>query len=295
MIHWTAPRPRTRWILALAGAASAGAIAVTVLRPRPPPIVAPIAMPTAPIVVLPPAPHGEVQVPAPPAPPEPPPAPPPRANAPHLDAGCVLSGMVPGLMDGVSRVSCEWDDGFPAISADGTRVAIKRHPDDGGRGYPGMMIDFIDVATSKVVRDIVVLDPDEFDPENPAKHERKATRRVAEAQALLDAGHYRSLDLVGGPLASTPEPDPADAARIHAEVDDADIRIVDPATNRALWRDHIAIPRPRPLRGDDCDGWSIYRTTVWWDAKTRTVLVDQIYRSGGCLCRDEAFASVRRF
>ena len=121
------------------------AAAVTVRMPSEPSPVAPLA-PVANVTVSPAAPI-VVPVPIMITPPAPPPSPAPepapiRASAPFLQAQCVL--------DSSAASSCEWDRGFPAISADGRTMVYENVADDGGRGYPNLTITFVDVATSKV-------------------------------------------------------------------------------------------------------------------------------------------------
>src|SRR5512143_579195 len=109
-----------------------------------------------PVVVTPPAPVA-TEVPPPPSPPKPEPA--LHAMNPMIDTLCVIPGVAPDAR-------CTWDDGFPALSPDGKTVAIAYHPDDGERGNPDLTIRFVDVASSKVVRDDLVLAPDEYDAQS---------------------------------------------------------------------------------------------------------------------------------
>jgi hypothetical protein len=117
---------------------------------------APVVMPPTPVVV---------QAPTPPEPPPAPPAPQPRAQVPMLDAGCVMN--LPGS---TANPTCAWDDGFPAISADGALIATKYAPTMGGSDLYGLSIHLIDTKTSRVVRDSVIL--------TPTNWPRSSTRRA---------------------------------------------------------------------------------------------------------------------
>jgi hypothetical protein len=268
--------------LTLAGTGLVVAIAASVrptveTRITAAPVVTPVLLTPPPIVVL-PAPVVAAAAPAE----EPPPR--PRALAPALDGNCVLPAdeMPP---------SCSWDDGFPAISADGSQIAIKEYPDDGGRGNPGLTIRFVDVETSRLVRAVVVLDPDEYDEDAVPQLQAKIDRRALAIQRTLDAGRYRTLELLSEDDASNR---PADTA-IHAELDGDLMRIVDPATATVLWRHRFVHPAPRRASSDDddfCGGWSLYAMSSWWDPPTGTVLASSLYRTGGCLCTDVSVDAV---
>lgn len=225
----------------------------------------------------------------------------PRPLAPRLWAQCV------DTYDDVPEV-CQWDDGFPAIAASGKLVATKYIPDDSGRGYPGLSLRLLDATTGRVVRTIVVLSPDEYveDTETTTaevtKLWKKVSARVTAAQRLLDAGGYRTMDFIGNafPLEESegaptdPEPMPTQDT-IYAEIDSsAAVRIVDPATNTAIFQHQFDVAEPARLSDNDgmCGGWQLREMSLWWDKATRVVVSSQDYKTGGCMCADETVEQI---
>jgi hypothetical protein len=305
-------RPRVRPILlTTAGATllcSAFVLGRTVSRPEivvtPPVIVpapqvtvapAPVVMPPTPVVV---------QAPTPPEPPPAPPAPQPRALVPTLDAGCVMN--LPGS---AASPTCAWDDGFPAISADGALIATKYSPPMGGADVYGLSIHFIDTRTSRVVRDSVIVTPDELgavlyppgaavggplDDKQLQQYQRLLStihRRVAGVQRTLDARQFRTLHLLGSARASMSDevtPSQRGPEPIYAEIVGTTARIIDSATSQVLGRGefYAAGPRRRDNDASDCSNWAPWSIALWWDPETRQVLALQTYRTGGCMCPD---------
>lgn len=217
------------------------------------------------------------------------PPPPPRATMPRLDAQCFAIHSPEEDPPAKMPESCQWDDGFPAVSRDGKLVVAKVMVDDGGRGNPNLTIRFLDVATSKVVRDIVVLDPDEVDAsDRPAKRaqlQRKVAQRMALAQRVIDQRGYRSLELLGTYNSYHLELE-TDRTRVHAEFDGNAVRAIDPATNRVLWAHRFVVPNPnqRDIETSDCAGWRLRELAVAWDPETRVVIGTSSYDTGGCMC-----------
>lgn len=291
--------------LVAVGAISIGALGVaiynapsTVLVPAPiiinvPPVVAPAvtvtAAETAPVVEPEPAPITEPDT-------APVVAPRPRALTPVLYAACVAP--LPGADE--LPVECGWDTGFPALSSDGSTIALQHVPDDGGRGYPGLYIHLIDANTGTLKRAIEILDPNDYvaPDEDYAKSEKllnTITARVAQTNRTL-AG-YRTLVPLGSndELASQDVPVPAS---IYAEISDTGAtRVIDPATREVLFQHSFGVPRPHVDPDDDggmCPGWNMISMSVWWDPGTRVVLSAQSYRTGGCLCSDATVTQVAR-
>lgn len=214
----------------------------------------------------------------------------PRPLAPHLFAECIAADF---QTDAEVPASCHWDNGFPAVSADAQLVATCELPDDGGRGYPGLSIHFVDASTGKLAKTILVLSPDEYvepDDNNAAavvRMRKTISARVAKAQAALDAGGYRTMTLlandVGEQLEPTPDATVHDA--IYAEISGDSARMLDPSTNRAIWQHTFTVPSPHPVNDDtDCGGWNLVSMSMWWDPTTRLVLASQWYTTGGCIC-----------
>jgi len=278
-----------------------------------------VLVPTAaPVVLNPPpspAPVEQVSVPelVPPTPATEPvaEAPRPRALAPTLWPECFVPMTDPDAPDAGPGARCSWDTGFPAISSDGAQIARIEVPDDGGRGYPGLSIEFLDVRTSKVARTAVVLSPDEYESADPEDGDglgavtprlrAKILRRAAAVQRALVARGFRSLELLGShdedlgdgdadgddaPPAAAPVP-----TRIYAEIDGRAVRVIDPATAAVMWQHVFADPSP-VASTDLCGSWTLRGMAVWWDPRTRTVLTTQSYRTGGCMCSDVDVAQV---
>jgi hypothetical protein len=254
---------------------------------------APVVMPPTPVVV---------QAPPPPEPPPAPPAPRPRALVPTLDAGCVVT--FPGS---TASPICDWDDGFPAISSDGALIATKYAPPMGGSELYGMSIHFIDTRTSRVVRDSVILTPEELsaalyppgaavdgppDDKQLQRYQRLQSmiaRRVAAVQQTLEDGHFRTLHLLGsGSPSNGDKPSERGPGPIYAEIIGTTARIIDSAASQVLGRVEFYIAGPRhPDDGtSDCGSWSPWWIGLWWDPETRQVLALQTYRTGGCMCPD---------
>jgi len=92
---------------------------------------------------------------------------------------------------GGSPSSVAWLAGLPAVSDDGSTLAVANHESLGARGDERLLLDFIDVASDRLVRRIIVSDPDH--PESHAGGE-------ARARAVLGEGKWvklRKLDAFG--------------------------------------------------------------------------------------------------
>lgn len=260
-----------------------------------------VAVPTAP------PPSVTVTAPPPAPPPAPEPAPvvaprnePPRRLTPQLQAYCALTA--PGYAQGV----CEWDEGFPAISADGTLIASKHIPDDGGRGNPGLEIWFVDTTTGKTVSSTVVLSPNEYEVDDGTNSSRVAklyervVARGAKVQQTLDAGGYRTLAHLGSGgsnYGDEPPPRTTTPATTYADIHNGAVRIVDPATNTVVWQHTFGVASSRTNEGADdemCGGWGLWNMDLWWDPTTRVVFAAEWYRTGGCMCPDVPVVEVAR-
>lgn len=245
-----------------------------------------------------PAPVVNVSVPMPtpvaePEPVVPTPAPEPRSLKPMLLAQCV------GAFD--SSDACGWDDGFPAISNDGSVIATKFSMDDGGRGYPNLEVHLRDANTGKLTRTIQLLSVDEWveDLESaPAVALRKKIEaRVASAQKLLDASNYRAMKFLGrrdemlDENSKTVHP----TSGIYADLDNGLARLVEPVTNTVIWQHDFTVARATPPDDDEmCGGWNQIGMSLWWDETSRVVLSAQTIRTGGCMCSDDTVETVAR-
>jgi hypothetical protein len=266
----------------------------------------------APLVTVTPAPvvlPAPVAVEAPPAPAavEQPPAPQPRALVPKLDPACVIMSF-----DSVNPI-CTWDDGFPAISADGTLIATRFSPPTGPSSFYGLSIHFIDAKTSRLVRDTVILAlgeadqsdaPDNGDPNDEKMQARRRLqttidRRVAAVQRTLDAKQFRSMVSLGSSHSTLGSDDPETARgpeTIYAEILGTTARVIDSEARTVLWRGDFGVAGPKRSDDDtsDCGGMSLWSIALWWDPATRFVLAGSTYRTGGCMCRDLDFESVKQ-
>jgi hypothetical protein len=217
-------------------------------------------------------------------------APRPRASAPRLDATYVFPAS-----DNVAD-ECGWDDGFPAISADGTLIATKYFPDDAGRDNPGLSIRLIDVRSSRIVRHALILAPNEADVADDERPQLQARidRRVDRIQHTLDVQRFRTLVPLGTTDQDLGEVN-ADVSKVHAEFSGTAIRIIDPTTSSVIWQHRIVAPGAANVSDDDlCGSWNLRAVTAWWDPTAKTVLVNQQYATGGCLCAIEEVEHVRR-
>jgi hypothetical protein len=159
------------------------------------------------------------------------------------------------------------------------------------------------------VRDSVILTPDELgkvlyppgatvggplDDKQLQQSERLLStihRRVAGVQRTLDAGHFRTLHLLGSARASMSDeakPSERGPEPIYAEIIGTTARIIDSAASQVLWRGEFYVAGPRRRENDmsDCGSWAPWSIALWWDPETRQVLASQTYRTGGCMCPD---------
>jgi len=81
---------------------------------------------------------------------------------------------------GASPQQPAWLADLPAVSDDGSIVAVANHESLGARGDERLLLDFIDVASDRLVRRIIVSDPDH--PESHAGAEAKARAVLAEGR-----------------------------------------------------------------------------------------------------------------
>jgi len=255
-----------------------------------------------------PAPVVNVNVPPPPAPPPPappPPAPPPpapRALAPYLDSGCILA----------PSDNCTWDDGFPAISADGALI-VSKQLDGSPSGALDLAIAFLDARTGRVVRRDVLHSFDEHyivsgiatqSAEGDAEIARlerarsalyeKIGQRIAAVQRRLDGRGFRTMQSLGS---SQDGEESTDKTRVYAQFQDSAVRIIDPARTAVLWQYRFGITDDSPAVLDPtqmCGGKSLRSVALWWDSVTGVVLAQKRYTTGGCMCPSGTEDEVQR-
>jgi hypothetical protein len=207
-----------------------------------------------------------------------------RPSSPKIQPECV--GLV--TADAADPV-CAWENGFPAITPDGSQIVEHQIPDDGGRGNPGLEIIFTDVATSKVVHKVTVLSPDEIEYDKPIddKLRAKIRRRAAAAQKLIDAKKFHSMTWLGTHSAMSDSADlPEDRSGIHADFSGATMRLLDPTTKTELWRHYFTAPSPfgTPDPDKECNSWNLANLSTWWDPHARVVFGRLLFHHGGCMC-----------
>jgi hypothetical protein len=272
-------------VSALAAAAVLGSLAI---HDRAAPALLVVPMPVA--VIMPaPAPPPALAPPAPPAPPPVaapapvvPPTPRTRAASPMLDLTCLLSREP-------QDAACAWDDGFPAISLDGKTIVAKYDPNLGGaRGVPGLGIELIDVATSRVLRSVPILSG--WEDEVTAKD---LAERVVDVKRWFDPTGFRTMSILHG------EASP-DTPALRTEIVDNALRVIDPATGVALWRYRFPTPSTGSTAAADGEhdrchlNGSVHITDVAWDAPTRTVIATAVLGSSPCYCTNETVSHVQR-
>ena len=184
-----------------------------------------------------------------------------------------------------ATASCEWDAGFPAISADGKQLAKLSYTPDPSDGLAAVTLEIVDARSLRISATLQIYNGSAGTPDQASPAVRAhAVREAARAQQIIDDGGYRTLVALGS---SAEEAGPTDLTAVHAEFDGEFVRAVAPATNRVLWQHRFTTPVPQGLDpDDDCGGWTLLDTQAWWDPPTRLVLVSQTYRTGGCMCPD---------
>jgi hypothetical protein len=174
--------------------------------------------------------------------------------------------LVPACFESYSE--CEPAIGFPALSADGSRVAVMDYGPDSPYDARVMVVRVIDVADGAAGRaDAVVaeapilvardyqggvdLDTGAVDP----AFQVVLDRRVADAEALLDRGDFRSLASLG-----TVVPGEPGAVRdgMRARFEGGVLTVVDQATGETLWRREIG-----PGGAAACAGSPVADVSVW--------------------------------
>ena len=170
-----------------------------------------------------------------------------------LDADCIL-------VADTEDPRC-FDDGFPAISADGVLIATMFYPPMGQNDVFAIELHILDVKTSRVVREERLLDetesftiiyPAEAGPEATPRLHTTVSARTAKMQRFLDAKRFRSMTSI-------------EASSLPASV---------------RWRDHAELAGSAE---SDCGAWEVRARELWWDPATRNVLAQTSYITGGCI------------
>jgi hypothetical protein len=278
-------------------AAAPGAFALGLwLATEPWPVaVAPIVFPVTVVVPPTPAPTLVLEPPASPppassdaAPPRPPTL---RVLTPSIDAECVLGGdeIPPG---------CAWERGFPAISGDGRTIAREAYlgeldPDGEPVESPGVSLHFVDAGTLELQRSVTLLEVGERGRAKEV-HELRARvrRRVADAQRTLETRRYRSmesLDIQGqGEVEAGP-------GSVFAEAAGDAIRIIDSSRSAVIWQRRFAFPTVADPGDSLCFAPSHHTFhSVWWDAESLTLMIEQGYHTGGCMCDTGSVTHIHR-
>jgi hypothetical protein len=288
---------RSAWRPVVAALAAApGALALGLwIEPWPVP-VAPIVSPVTVIVSPTPAPTVVIEPPPPPPLPvsaESPPRPPTlRVLTPSVDAACLLGG------DAVAA-GCAWERGFPAISGDGRTIATEVYlgefdPDGEPVESPGVAIHFLDAGSLKLERSLTLLAAGERDrTKDPHELRARVTRRAAGAQRSLATRRYRSMELLDihgqeGEVQEAP-------GSVFAEAAGDAIRIIDGSRSAVIWQRRLAFPTVADPGDSLCVAPFHHKfQAVWWDAASQTVMIEQSYATGGCMCDTGSVTHVHR-
>jgi hypothetical protein len=182
-----------------------------------------------------------------------------------------------------------WRDGLPAVSDDGTTIAVANDVSLGARGDSRVELDLLDVARDEVVRRIIV-----FDPDYPMARsgEPKARRVLAErswvklsaAVVEEDPGSPVRQGGVGAALRSNR----ASGDGLSLEYREPVLVVRDAATGAELLR--TAEPRwsekpgPRCPGCGDCPAPLANVTQVWSDRAHGLLLVAVGFFGGSDLC-----------
>jgi len=242
-------------------------------------------------------------VPAPPvAPPPPPPAPTPprpRAAAPQIVAACATSDETDG--DDETTSLCGWDDGFPAISGDGTMIAIKEWT---GSEEASLTVRVVDARTLRDVRWIAIGDGDAHErivndetmsdarrDKALRRYRERVKRRAATAQRWLDRARFRSLVSLGSRYGD--EPSSPGAGRLQAEIVGTWARVIDTRESTVVLQADFGVTAP-DRHDEECVSWDPAEAELWWDARSRTAVGVWLYHTGGCMCPSDQVVVVKR-
>jgi hypothetical protein len=122
------------------------------------------------------------------------------------------------------------------------------------------------------------------------------SRRVAAAQRLLDTRRFRALHFLGASHSHSGDSSTATRGTepIFAELLGAEARVIDSKAHQVLWRGSFYGSSPDRPNNEDCSGWGVWSTELWWDPASRYILGAQLYRTGGCMCPDVPVDTVQR-
>jgi hypothetical protein len=195
---------------------------------------------------------------------------PERPRGPELSELC-LAGHLAGN-DSPATDGCPWHTGFPAVAADGKRIAIANADyDSASGGLLGMNIQLLDVKTSKVVKQLPLVTTEEVVASNNFDQlEALVRKRIYDAQLFLNANGYGAMvSLVGGNDVET------GGRVVRAEIagdgggaTESQVRIVDKERGAVWSLQHAVAPDAYDMRGA---GMSVYG--VWYHPHTNTALV----------------------
>lgn len=212
---------------------------------------------------------------------------PPRALTPHLNS-CLLRHL------GHDESPCNWDDGFPAISGDGTTIAMKSiEPRAGNRGQD-IEIHFLDARTGHVQRRAPILSESDAGTATQADLAAGA-KRLEAVQRTLDARKFRAMIAPTFWDANNEElPTHATAGEIYAQEDEGLVRLIDPQTNTVIIQGQIGALPPSASVESGCSGGPMASFAAWWDPSTKTLLDESRYLSPGGSCGQVVVRHVTR-
>lgn len=238
-------------------------------------------------------------------------APPPVAvdvslpDAAPMDAEEPLTPAVPDGKLGVQVRGLTYEGyeakGLPAIRADGALIVALAEGDDGGRGYLDLTAHVLDGAGAAVKR-VRLTDPNQVeladDPDRTNPAAEAATRAaVAELNATLSDGTWRTLVGVTAPSSFEDEPGPLTAGDLAFSLDvrRSVLTIKRGAATVGTHKLTGVYKVPRPARADDaCGDEQPYLHAVYPDAASGKALIAIGFAAGGhnCGAAGPAFAVV---
>jgi hypothetical protein len=183
-----------------------------------------------------------------------------------------------------------WLADLPAVSDDGSVVAVANHESLGARGDERLLLDFIDVASDRLVRRIIVSDPDH--PESHAGAEAKARAvlgertwvRLRKLDVREDAGAPPRMSGTGAPAQSNL----ASGGGLEVQYREPALAVRDTTGSADLLRKKEPTwshPAGRRCPGCDvCPAPLAILDNAWVDRMHGVLLVDVSFAGGSDIC-----------
>jgi hypothetical protein len=228
-------------------------------------------------------------------------APPPRplrANVPHLWAQCIL----PAPEDESLSQVCDWDDGFPAISSDGTVIAVKeKTPESLGPAH-GLRISWRNSQTGDLVHTSTIFTHaeaaklmaagDDYDRLDDIRQifKNRIGQRVERVASKLNKQGFRSmallaehnLQLLNDRSGFIDDQSNRDVL-IEAGTAAGEVRIVDRPSSVILWQGNFPLPTNTPRT---CD-YQPTTLSIWSHVVSGHSIALLTFDGATASCRDE--------